>query len=63
MAAQKVSVEKENVAAGRPVTDCCFLKPLKLKIQQLLQGNNLNVLLLNLSVYGCISYRNPSNEL
>ena len=40
MAAQKVSVEKENVVAGTPVTDCCFLKLHKLKIQQLLQGNN-----------------------
>ena len=63
MAAQKVSVEQENVVAGTPVTDCCFLKLHKLKIQQLLQGNILKVLLLTLSVYCCISYRNQSIDL
>ena len=40
MAAQKNSLEKENVVAGTPVTDCYFLKLHKFKIQQLLQGNN-----------------------
>ena len=40
MAGQKVSVEKENVVGGTPVTDCYFLKLHKLKMQQLLRGNN-----------------------
>ena len=47
MAAQKVSVEKENVVAGTPVTDCYFLKLHKLKIQQLLQGNNFKRIAFN----------------
>ena len=47
MAAQKVSVEKENVVAGTPFTDCCFLKPQKLKIKQLLQGNNFKRIAFN----------------
>ena len=63
MAAQKVSVEKENVVAGTPVTDCCFLKPHKLKIQQLLQGNNFKRIAFNPLVYCCIPYRNQSIDL
>ena len=39
--------EKILVEAGTPVTNCSFLKLCKLKIQQILQGNNFRRMAFN----------------
>ena len=49
------------LVAGTPVTECYFLKPCKLKIQQVLQGNNFTRIALKpILVQCCVLYRNQS---
>ena len=52
------------LVAGTPVTECYFLKPCKLKIQQVLQGSDFtHIALKPILVQCCVLYRNSHKPL